>query len=274
MGSPRHFGGRSLERLLQVRKDFPITLHGVSLSIGSTDRLDQNYLNRLKRLIGIVDPLWVSDHLCWTGVGGENIHDLLPLPYTREAIRHVTDRICRVQDFLGRRLTIENVSSYVAFSHSRMTEWEFLNEICERADCDILLDVNNIFVSAVNHGFDPMEYLRAIPGKRVRQFHLAGHANKGHYRIDTHDRDVCEDVWRLYAEAVKLYGAVPVILERDGNIPPLKDLIQELNYARRIEKRSRPQIERSPALDEVDHRRSPRREKGPRRPTRETGLQG
>ncbi len=277
MGLDRAFGGRPFENILRIRGHYPIALHGVSLSVGSVDPLNLRYLKRLKRLIAAVEPLWVSDHLCWTGTGGENLHDLLPLPYTSEAIRHVSDRILRVQEFLGRRLVIENVSSYIGFEHSEMTEWEFLVAVVERADCEILLDINNIFVSGINHNFDPMRYLRAIPKKRIRQFHLAGHVDKGEYRIDTHDQDVCDSVWDLYLAAVKRWGNIPVILERDANIPPLNELLMELNHARAIAKsvgrtqskgpqsqRSKPQI--SPRLDAVDHRRSAWRSRGLVRP--------
>jgi uncharacterized protein (UPF0276 family) len=207
-------------------------MHGVSLSIGSQDPLNKDYLRQLKALSDRIDPAWISDHLCWTGVAGINAHDLLPLPYTEEAVKHVAARIGEVQDFLGRRLLIENVSSYLTYPESDMTEWEFLREISERADCLILLDINNIYVSSVNHEFNPISYIEAVPIERVWQFHLAGHQNHGDYIIDTHDEPVIDPVWKLYAEAVRRFGDVSTMIERDDNIPPLSELLDELQYAR------------------------------------------
>lgn len=178
-------GGKPLSYLMRMRERYPLVMHGVSLSIGSTAPLDLDYLRQLKALAARVEPAWISDHLCWTGVAGRNTHDLLPLPYTEEALAHVVERVRMVQDVLGRRILLENVSSYVAFRDSPLTEWGFLAEIAARADCLILLDVNNIYVSSVNHGFDPLEYLNAIPAARVQQIHLAGHENHGDYLIDT-----------------------------------------------------------------------------------------
>ncbi|MEE9157513.1 MAG: DUF692 domain-containing protein [Gammaproteobacteria bacterium] len=227
-------GGKPLYYLDRIRAHYPMVMHGVSLSIGSADPLDGEYLQQLKELASRIEPAWISDHLCWTGVGGHNMHDLLPLPYTESAIKHVVSRINHVQDYLGRQILIENVSSYVAYKKSEMTEWEFLCAIAERADCLILLDINNIYVSAFNHEFDPHDYLSAIPSQRVYQFHLAGHANHGSYIIDTHDASIIDPVWALYAAAVRRFGAVSTMIERDDNIPPLEELLTELNQARRI----------------------------------------
>lgn len=227
-------GGRPLHALLRVRERWPVVLHGVSLSIGSTDPLDEDYLARLKTLADRVQPEWISDHLCWTGVGGINLHDLLPLPYTEEALSHVVGRVLRVQERLGRRILLENVSSYVTFAQSAVPEWEFLTEVARRADCLLLLDVNNVYVSAFNHEFDPIGYLDAIPGERVRQIHLAGHEDNGTHIIDTHDHPVIDPVWSLYAEAIRRFGPVATMIERDDRIPPLSELESELDRARAV----------------------------------------
>ena len=227
-------GGKPLYFLDRIRADYPLVMHGVSLSIGSTAALDQEYLVALRDLAARVQPRWISDHLCFTGVQQQNLHDLLPLPYTEEAVEHVAGRVARVQDFLGRQILLENVSSYLTYHDSALTEWEFLSAVAERADCLILLDINNIFVSARNHGFDPVAYLHAIPASRVRQFHLAGHTYQGEIAVDTHDQPVLDDVWSLYAEAVRHCGAVSTMIERDDNIPPLSELLEELHTARRI----------------------------------------
>jgi uncharacterized protein (UPF0276 family) len=227
-------GGRPLHALLRVRERWPVVLHGVSLSIGSTDPLDEVYLARLKTLADRVQPEWISDHLCWTGVGGINLHDLLPLPYTEEALSHVVGRVLRVQERLGRRILLENVSSYVTFAQSALPEWEFLTEVARRADCLLLLDVNNVYVSAFNHEFDPLGYLDAIPGERVRQIHLAGHEDNGTHIIDTHDHPVIDPVWSLYAEAIRRFGPVATMIERDDRIPPLSELESELDRARAV----------------------------------------
>jgi uncharacterized protein (UPF0276 family) len=221
-------GGRPLHYLERLRAHYPVVLHGVSLSIGSTDPLDLDYVRNVKALADRVEPAWISDHLCWTGVAGLNLHDLMPLPFTEESVRHVVSRVHAVQDVLQRRLVLENVSSYVSFAVDEMTEWEFLREIAERADCGLLLDVNNVYVSSVNHGFDPLAYLR------VQQFHLAGHQSQGDYLIDTHDEPVCEEVWQLYAAAVARFGAISTMIERDDNIPDLPVLLAELERARAI----------------------------------------
>ena len=227
-------GGKPLFNLMQVRERFPVALHGVSLSIGSTAPLDLEYLAQVKALAAHVQPAWVSDHLCWTGVSGKNLHDLLPLPYTEEAVGHVASRVRTVQDILGRRILLENVSSYVTYRDSRLTEWEFLCAVAEQSDCLILLDVNNIYVSSVNHEFDPHDYLNAVPAERVQQIHLAGHENHGDYLIDTHDQPVPKPVWDLYAAAIKRFGMVTTMIERDANIPPLAVMESELNEARQI----------------------------------------
>lgn len=227
-------GGKPLQMLDRVRERYPVVLHGVSMSIGSTDPLDREYLKQLKALARRIEPAWVSDHLCWTGMGKQNLHDLMPLPYTAEAVRHVAGRVTQVQDILGRRILLENVSSYLTYSSSEMDEWQFLAAIAEEADCHILLDINNIYVSAYNHGFDAETYLERVPAHRVRQFHLAGHDNCGDYIIDTHDAPVIDAVWDLYAAAVRRFGPVATMIERDDNIPPLAELEAELDHARSI----------------------------------------
>ncbi|HEV2333284.1 MAG TPA: DUF692 domain-containing protein [Gammaproteobacteria bacterium] len=227
-------GGKPLHFLDRFRDLYPLVMHGVSLSIGSGDALDLDYLKRLKALAARVDPRWISDHLCWTGIAGKNLHDLMPLPYTEEAVRHVASRVRQVQDTLGRQILLENVSSYVTYTQSAMSEWEFLSAVCEAADCHILLDINNIYVSSHNHGFDPRDYLKGVPAARVRQFHLAGHSHNGDIIVDTHDQPIIPDVWSLYAEAVRRFGAVSTMIERDANIPPLAELLAELDAAKRI----------------------------------------
>jgi uncharacterized protein len=227
-------GGKPLDYLERVRERFPLVMHGVSLSIGSTDPLDTAYLASVRALAARIEPHWISDHLCWTGIEGKNLHDLLPLPYTEEALRSVVSRVGQVQDQLGRRILLENVSSYLTFHASDMSEWEFLREVAARADCDILLDINNIYVSSINHGFDAVDYLRAMPTERVRQFHLAGHSDMGGHLIDTHDHPIIQPVWDLYATALSLFGNVPTMIERDDNIPELGELIAELDVARDI----------------------------------------
>ncbi len=227
-------GGRPLHYLDAVRERYPVVMHGVSLSIGSTDPLNMSYLHELKALARRVQPAWISDHLCWTGVAGTNLHDLMPLPYTEEALLHVSRRVRDAQDFLGCRILLENVSSYVSYTQSRLQEWEFLAALAGEADCDLLLDVNNIYVSSVNHGFDAYEFLAGIPVNRVRQMHLAGHQRQGACLIDTHDQPVPEPVWDLYRAAVRRFPQVATMIERDGNIPPLAELVTELDRARKI----------------------------------------
>jgi uncharacterized protein (UPF0276 family) len=227
-------GGKPLHFLDRIRAEYPLVMHGVSLSIGSTDPLDIEYLRKLKALAERVEPEWVSDHLCWTGIHGINTHDLLPLPYTEETARHVAARVAVVQEYLGRRILLENVSSYANYVDSSLTEWEFLTRICEMADCLLLLDVNNIYVSSFNHGFDPQTFIDGVPSEQVQQIHLAGHHNHGDYIVDTHDAPIIDPVWRLYEYALARLGPVSTMIERDDNIPELGELVDELSIARRI----------------------------------------
>jgi len=226
-------GGRPLAVLEQVRSDYPIVMHGVSLSIGSADPLNRGYLDALSEMARRFKPAWISDHLCWTGIGGRNLHDLLPLPYTDEVVHHVAARIRQVQDFLGQPILIENVSSYMTFRASTMQEWEFVSAVAEEADCGILLDINNIYVSAFNHGFDPVLYVNSVPPERVVQFHMAGHSDHGTYLLDTHDRPICAEVWRLYELAVRRFGATSTLIEWDDNIPGFGVLADAATQARR-----------------------------------------
>jgi uncharacterized protein (UPF0276 family) len=227
-------GGKPLAMLDAIRERYPMVMHGVSMSIGSVDGPSPDYLRRLRALADRVQPWWVSDHLCFTGVHGINTHDLLPLPYTEEALRLVVRNVRRAQDQLGRRLLLENVSSYIEYDASSMSECEFLREVADQADCDILLDLNNVYVSAVNHGHDPMDFLRAMPAARVRQFHLAGHSDHGDHLVDTHDHAVADPVWALYRSALEHFGPVATMIERDDHIPPLPEMLDELGTARRI----------------------------------------
>ncbi|EYC52677.1 hypothetical protein AZ34_17460 [Hylemonella gracilis str. Niagara R] len=227
-------GGKPLVMLERIRRDYPLAMHGVAMSIGAAAGVDLAYLRRVKALADRIEPLWVSDHLCWTGTPSQHLHDLYPLPYTDEAARHVIEQIRRAQDVLQRRLVLENVSSYIDFKHNASSEWQFLAHIAEAADCLLLVDVNNIYVSSVNHGFDPLTYLRALPAQRVQQIHLAGHSDNGGYIIDTHDHPVAQPVWDLYAQACHLYGSVATMIERDDDIPDLGVLMEELAIARHI----------------------------------------
>jgi uncharacterized protein len=227
-------GGKPLDYLDKIRADYPMVMHGVSLSIGSTADVDKDYLRELKKLADRIQPAWISDHLCWTGVHGQNMHDLLPLPYTPETAKHVAERVKIVQDFLGRQILLENVSSYASYIDSSMTEWEFISEIAEAADCLLLLDVNNIYVSSYNHQFDAKAFIDGVPAKRIQQIHLAGHNNHGDYIIDTHDAPVIDPVWDLYAYAIARFGQVSTMIERDDKIPALDELVKELDIARKI----------------------------------------
>jgi hypothetical protein len=226
-------GGRPLHVLKRVRERHPIALHGVSMSLGSADGLRDDYLRRLRSLAEVIDPLFISDHLSWSRIERFNSHDLLPLPYTKEALDVVSANIQHAQDTLGRTMLIENPSSYVSFPGD-MTEWEFLDAICSRTGCSLLLDVNNVYVSASNHGFDAQAYLSGIPADRVGQIHLAGHSRGRDLLIDTHDRPVSDPVWSLYASALDRVGPVATMIERDGDIPPLSDLLAEMELARNI----------------------------------------
>jgi len=227
-------GGNPRRVLRMVRERWPVVLHGVSLSIGSVDPIDEDYLARLAALAAEVDPPFVSDHLCWSALGGHSSHDLWPLPYTEECLDLVVDKVGRVQDRLRRRILLENPSSYITFVASRIPEGEFLAEVARRADCGILLDVNNVYVSSTNHGWDAAAYLAAIPPERVAQIHLAGHSDHGTYLLDTHDHPVCEAVWQLYGEAISQFGGVATMIERDDHIPALDELVGELDRARQI----------------------------------------
>jgi hypothetical protein len=227
-------GGRPLRILDQVGSFAPLAMHGVSLSIGSVDPLDTDYLDALAALADRVKPVWISDHLCWTGVDSRNLHDLMPLPYTEEAVAHVVARVRRVQDRLGRRIALENVSSYVAFTADTMSEAEFLVAVAEAADCGILLDVNNVYVSAHNHHLDADAYIDSIPSERVFQIHLAGHSEAGALLIDTHDHPVRSEVWALFERAVERVGPVSTLIEWDDRIPPFETLVEEARRARAI----------------------------------------
>jgi uncharacterized protein (UPF0276 family) len=228
-------GGRPIAVLEKVRADVPVVLHGVSLAIGSVDPLSEPYLAELVRLVQRLEPALVSDHLCWGTHRGQYVHDLLPLPYTEEALAHVAARVQRVQERIGRPLLLENPSSYVAFKDSTLTEWEFLSELSRRSGCGILLDVNNVYVSARNFGFDPARYLDGIPGERVGYFHLAGHTDKGRYLLDTHDGAVPAPVWDLYRQALRRFGRVPSLVEWDDRIPPLEEVVAESRRAAAVE---------------------------------------
>jgi uncharacterized protein (UPF0276 family) len=224
-------GGNPRRVLRAVRERHPVVLHGVAMSLGSVDALDGAYLDALAALAREIQPAWISDHLCWSSFGGHSAHDLWPLPYTEEALHHVAERVARVQERLGRRILVENVSSYLTFRHSTMPEWEFLAALAEEADCGLLLDVNNVFVSARNHGFDATAFIDGVPRGRVGQFHLAGHSDKGTHLLDTHDHPVCDEVWALYRHAVRRFGAQATLLERDDDIPPLEELVAEARRA-------------------------------------------
>jgi uncharacterized protein len=227
-------GGRPLDIIDRVRERYRVALHGVSMNLGSVDAVDLDYLRRLRALARRVDPLWISDHVSWTGVDGFNTHDLLPLPYTEEALDVLAANVSIAQDVLGRALVLENPSTYLAFADSMMTEAAFLSALCERTGCQLLLDVNNIYVSATNHGLDPDDWLQGLPLDRVRQVHLAGHSQGRDMLIDTHDAPVPDPVWRLYARFASRLGHVATMIERDDHIPPLADLLAELQQARLI----------------------------------------
>ncbi len=228
-------GGVPLYYLEEARKHYPLSLHGVGASLGSGDPLNREHLKKLKRLIDRFEPEFVSEHLCWSSIGGRYLNDLLPLPYTEEALAHLVERVRAVQDFIGRCILIENLSSYLQYKHSTMSEWEFISEVAARADCDILLDVNNVFVSSANLGFDPQTYLAAIAPERVREIHLAGFSINRHpdgaILIDTHSTRVADEVWALYSAAIHRFGAVPTLIEWDADIPSLDVLTAEAKKA-------------------------------------------
>ena len=227
-------GGRPLETLERVRALRPVRLHGVSMNLGSIDPLSELYLARLRALADRIDAACISDHVCWTGEGGENLHDLLPLPWTEEALEHVTTRVHHAQQRLGRRLLLENPSSYVAYVHSTMPEWEFLGELVRRTGARLLLDVNNVFVTARNHGFPPHWFIDGLPAAAVEQFHLSGHDDSGPLRVDTHDREVAPEVWDLFRHAVRRFGPRPTVVEWDDRIPPFSTLLDEARRARGV----------------------------------------
>lgn len=234
-------GGKPHYYLSAIGERYPLVMHGVSLSIGSVEPLNWDYLQQLRQLADRVQPAWVSDHLCFTGVAGINSHDLLPLPYTEEALTHVADRVQRVQDYLQRPLVLENVSTYLEYRDSSLREWEFLNTLANTTGCQILLDINNIYVSARNHGFSPEDFLCGIEPRHIRQIHLAGHTDNGNHLIDTHDQPICSAVFALYADALRHLGPISTLLERDDNIPPLSELIAELETIRLIATQTLPQ---------------------------------
>jgi uncharacterized protein len=227
-------GGNPRRVLRAVRERFPVVLHGVALSIGSTDPLDQAHLDQLAALTAEIEPPLVSDHLCWSGVGGRFAHDLLPLPFTEEALRHVGARVQRVQDRLRRPLMLENVSSYVSFVSSAMSEWEFLSALCRHTGCGLLLDVNNVFVSAHNHGFDARRFIQELPTDHIWQIHLAGHSTSGALLLDTHDHPVREEVWDLYRLAIETHGPVPTLVEWDDHLPSFDRVVDEARRARQV----------------------------------------
>ena len=230
-------GGRPLWVLDQVAERYPIVMHGVSMSIGSADPIDREYLKKLARLAERVNARWISDHLCWTGVAGRNMHDLLPLPYTEECLRHCVERVRRVQDVLGRPLVLENPSSYVEFRSSSMPEWEFMTRLAEDADCGLLLDVNNVYVSSFNHSFDPVEYIEGIPPERVVYYHVAGHTNHGTHILDTHSDHAIDEVWKLFRRACELSGGRSTLYEWDESIPAFPVVHAEALKARRYLRR-------------------------------------
>lgn len=239
-------GGKPKHYLHAIRELYPMVMHGVGLSIGSTDPLNMQYLRKLKVLVNELQPEWISDHLCWTGVNQTNSHDLLPLPYNEEALNHVCDRVNQVQDFLGRPILLENLSSYITYKESEMSEWDFFNQVARRSGCEILLDINNIYVSARNHDFKSQDYLDGIDKDKVKQFHLAGHTDYGNYVIDTHDHPVSDPVWDLYKQALKRFGWISTMIERDDNIPPLAELLAEVETARNIAYSTLGQLETLP----------------------------
>lgn len=228
------FKSHAFHCLEKIRQYYPMVMHGVSMSIGSSDPLNKDYLNQVKMLAEKIEPAWISDHLCWTGIDGINLHDLLPVPYTQEMLAYLVDRILQVQDYLNRPLVLENPSTYLSFKQDEISEWEFLAYLVKKTDCRLLLDVNNVYVSAFNHKFDPQDYLKGIPLGSVQQIHLAGHKNFGTHIIDTHDEKIIEAVWQLYADTLERFGPISTLIERDDNIPPLENLMEEVGQSRKI----------------------------------------
>lgn len=231
-------GGKALYYLDAIGEHYPLVMHGVSLSIGGPHELDRDYLKRLKQLIDRVHPAWISDHLCWTRGSAHQLHDLLPLPYHEESLAYLVQRVRQVQDILERPLVLENLSSYVQPASSTLSEWDFLAALSDESGCELLLDVNNVYVSARNHGFEPWDFIRALPPSSIRQLHLAGHSDYGDHVIDTHDHPVADPVWQLYRRTLEHLGPVSTLLERDDHLPPLSELLNELQQARQIAARA------------------------------------
>ena len=227
-------GGKALYYLDAIGEHYPLVMHGVSLSIGGPHALDLDYLQRLKQLAARVQPKWISDHLCWSRGNAHQLHDLLPLPYSEESLQHVAARVRQVQDVLERPLVLENVSSYLRTANDQFSEWAFIAALSELSGCELLLDVNNVYVSARNHGFDAWDFIRALPAPRIRQIHLAGHSDYGDYVVDTHDQPVCDPVWQLYQRTLAHLGPVSTMIERDDNYPPFSELLAELDKAREL----------------------------------------
>jgi uncharacterized protein (UPF0276 family) len=227
-------GGKALYYLDAIAERYPVVMHGVSLSIGGPHALDLQYLKQLKQLSERVQPAWISDHLCWSHGNAHQLHDLLPLPYTEESLYYVAGRVRQVQDVLQRPLVLENVSSYVRNADDDFSEWEFLEALSRLSDCELLLDVNNVYVSSRNHGFDPWTFIKGLPANKVRQLHLAGHSDYGDYVIDTHDHPVSDPVWALYQRTLEHLGPVATLLERDDHFPPFEELLTELKKAREL----------------------------------------
>jgi uncharacterized protein (UPF0276 family) len=230
-------GGPSLRHLERICSSYPVTLHGVGMSLGSTDPLNFTYLKKLKSLIHAIEPILISDHLCWTSFAGQYFHELLPLPYTEEAVMHVAKRIGQVQDYLKRQIMIENVSCYLSFEHSTLQEWEFLQAVCEEANCLTLLDINNVYVSACNNEFNAIDYLNGLSEERIVQFHLAGFENRGTHLLDTHSFSIDAMVWKLFEYALKKFGPIPTVIEWDNNIPDFLTLQQEALIAQKLVER-------------------------------------
>ncbi|GAB4391409.1 MAG: DUF692 domain-containing protein [Gammaproteobacteria bacterium] len=227
-------GGESLRCLERIRQNYPLVMHGVSMSIGGSDPLDIPYLKQVRQLAHDFDVHWISDHLCWTSHQGKQLHELMPLPYTQEALNHVVTRVCQVQDILGQRILLENVSSYITYHLSEMTEWQFLIEVAKRSDCLLLIDLNNIYVSSHNNDNDPYAYLQAIPKNLVQQLHLAGHQTRDDLLIDTHDEAVIDPVWALYRWTLKHWGYISAMIERDDQLPALSELLEQVDYMRQL----------------------------------------